>query len=75
MSVPKPSAAVVRALTIEGNYSACDGLVALSAHKVQRRPSEGYSRFLHILAGERRIAIYLSPTGRSVRVYVDRHEV
>lgn len=71
---PKPSAQVARALTIEGTVPACDGLVAISAHQVQRRPTEDYSRFLHILAGERRVEIYLSPTGRSVRVYVDGTE-
>lgn len=68
---PKPSAQVAKALTIEGNYAACDGLVAICAHQVRRRPNEDVSRFLHILAGERRVEVYLSPTGRSVRVYVD----
>lgn len=70
----KASDQVTKALSIEGTVSACDGLVAISAHQVKRRPNEDYSRFLHVLAGERRVEIYLSPTGRSVRVYVDGKE-
>ena len=71
---PKASERVTNALSIEGTVPDCDGLVAISAHQVKRRPNEDYSRFLHVLAGERRVEIYLSPTGRSVRVYVDGKE-
>ena len=70
---PKASERVIKALE-NGDTPACDGLVAISAHQVKRRPNEDYSRFLHVLAGERRVEIYLSPTGRSVRVYVDGKE-
>lgn len=70
---PKASERVTKAL--ESDWTpACDGLVAISAHQVKRRPNEDYSRFLHVLAGERRVEIYLSPTGKSVRVYVDGKE-
>ncbi len=72
--IPRPSAQVAKALSVEGTVSACDGLVAISAHSVQRRPTEGRSMFLHVLAGERRVEVYLSPAGRSVRVYVDGKE-
>ncbi len=70
----KPSQRVANALALEGVVPACDGLVAISAHSVQSRPNEPASRFLHIYAGERRVEVYLSPTGRSVRVYVDGKE-
>jgi hypothetical protein len=73
MMPPKPSKRVVELLSL-GWTSACDGLAALQWFTMKRRPNEGTSRFLDIYAGERHVQIYISPTGRSVRVYVDGNE-
>lgn len=70
---PKPSRRVSELIAI-GWSSACDGLVALSWFTIQRRPKEGTSRFVDLYAGQRHVQIYISPTGRSVRVYVDGNE-
>lgn len=74
MSAPKPSKRVTDLLAI-GWSPLCNGLVAASQWTMKRRPSEGPSHFLDIVAGERKIQVYISPTGRSVRVYVDHDEV
>lgn len=70
----KASEQVTKALEREWWQSACDGSVAVSSWKIKRRPNEGESHFLDVLAGERKVQIYVSPTGRSVRVYVDGKE-
>jgi len=70
----KASERVVRALEADW-VPACDGLVALSANRARRSANEPEHTFLTVLAGERHIQVSLSPTGRSVRVYVDGAEV
>lgn len=71
---PLPSERVTNLLEA-GWTSACGGSVAISGWQIQRRPSEGFSRFLDVAAGDRHVQIYVSPTGRSVRVYVDGTEI
>lgn len=70
---PKASKSVTDLLDI-GWSPLCDGLVAATDWYVERRPGEGKSHRLDIYAGERHIQICVSPTGRSVRVYVDGEE-
>lgn len=71
---PKPSKEVAELIGV-GWPSACDGLAVLNTWKMERRPGEGPSHFIDIAAGKRRIQVYISPTGQSVRVYVDHDEV
>lgn len=70
---PVASERVTKALEA-GWSSACNGLAALSWFTMRRRANEGGSMFIDVLAGERKVQIYVSPTGRSVRVYVDGKE-
>lgn len=72
-SSPKPSKQVAKLIGL-GWSSACDGLAALSWFEVRRRPNESLSRFIDIYAGDRKVQVYISPTGRSVRVFVDGQE-
>jgi hypothetical protein len=65
---------VTTALSREWWSPACDGLAAVTSWRVKRRPNESESHFLDVLAGERKIQVYVSPTGRSVRVFVDGKE-
>lgn len=71
---PQPSEAVARALAREWWSPACDGLAAVTSWNVKRRPNERESRFLDVLAGDRKVQVYISPGGRSVRVFVDGTE-
>lgn len=70
---PVASERVTKALEA-GWTPACDGLAAVSWFTMRRRPNEEESRFLEALVGDRKIQIYISPTGRSVRVFVDGKE-
>jgi hypothetical protein len=70
---PKPSRKVTELLAI-GWTPAAGGLVALSEFIIRRRPTEGISHFIDVFAGERHVQVYVSPSGRSVRVYVDGTE-
>lgn len=70
---PKPSSRVTELLAI-GWTPLCAGLAAISTWHMQRRPSEGRSHFIDVYAGERHVQVFISPTGRSVRVFVDGDE-
>lgn len=69
----KPSRRVSELIAV-GWTSACDGLAALNWFAIKRRPNEGTYRVIDLYAGERRVEVYISPAGRSVRVYVDGKE-
>lgn len=71
---PKPSARVAQVLEA-GGTPALDGLVAIMGGKLPLYRGRGPHRFLDVWAGERHVQVYVSPTGRSVRVYVDGQEV
>lgn len=74
MGVKSPSDAVVRALGA-GYVDFCDGLAAVSWFRFQRRPSDGGPyRQLRILAGDKRVEVSISPSGRSVRVFINGNE-
>lgn len=71
---PKQSRQVAERIAI-GWTSLCAGMAAISTWRMERRPGEGHSQFIDIVAGHREVQVYISPTGRSVRVYVDHDEV
>lgn len=52
-----------------------DGLAAAQQYSIERRAGEGLSRALQVRAGARDVEVYVSPGGRSVRVWVDGREV
>ncbi len=66
---------VERAITEAGWTPACDGLVATSWWQFEHRAGRGPYRFLDVLAGQRKVQVSVSPSGRSVRVFVDGVEV
>lgn len=70
----QPSETVTRSLEA-GWTQACDGLAALSWCRFRYREHDhGPYRLLDVHVGERRIQVSISPTGRSVRVFVDGTE-
>ena len=70
---PEPSWRVANLLDM-GWTSAANGLAAIQWWHVARRSTEGESQFLDLYAGDRHVQVYISPTGRAVRVYVDGQE-
>ena len=68
----KPSAKVQQLLDF-GWTAALGGFAALSGATFDHR-GRGPHRLLDVFAGERHVQIYVSPTGRSVRIYVDGAE-
>lgn len=72
---PKASGNVKRVLTDDLGESLADGLAAISEALVQRRPSEKPYHFIDLWAGERKVQLSVSPSGGSVRIYVDGEEV
>lgn len=72
---PKPSAKVAKAITEADWDPICDGLAAAYWFKFETRPGRGPHRVLKVLAGEREVEVCISPTGQSVRVFVDHDEV
>ena len=63
----------VRSALAAGWSSACDGLAAttwFTYHSGRQRDREPY-RVMNVRAGDRHVQISISPTGRSVQVYVD----
>lgn len=77
---PKPSKQVQRLLSPDDGYqpfatAVLGGAGAVMGHSFQRRPNEDLSYFLDVYVGEKHIQVYVSPTGRSVRVYVDGTEI
>lgn len=71
---PKPSAKVAELKAI-GWTPVCDGLAVVQTWKVGLRRNEPDSHFIDVYAGERHVQVYISPTGQSVRVFVDYDEV
>ncbi len=71
---PEPSAKVAQLLQTEEWSPACIGLAAVADWRIRRRTNEHESHFLDVFAGKRHVQVCISPTGRSVRVYVDGHE-
>lgn len=71
---PKPSERVLQAIEA-GGTPACDGLAAVSAWRFQFRKGRGDYRNLDVRAGNRSVQVSISPSGRSVRVFVDGLEV
>jgi hypothetical protein len=71
---PKPSERVAKALATDQWDAVMDGLVAAHWFRFEHRPGRGPHRVLKMLVGERDIEVVVSPTGRSVRVYVDGNE-
>lgn len=67
----------VRKALQAGWTAACDGLIALSWYRMRhpRHPERGEYRTLSIRAGSRSVEITISPSGRSVSVYVDGRAV
>lgn len=52
-----------------------DGLAACCWFRYHRREAEPDSRAFKLYAGDRTVEVYVSPAGRSVRVWVDGQEV
>lgn len=71
---PKPSKRVAEAIASEQWDRVMDGLVAAHWFRFEHRPGRGPHRVLKMLVGEREIEIVVSPSGRSVRVFVDGNE-
>ncbi len=65
---------VSQAINEAGWTPLCDGLAAVAWWTIKRRPNEGESRFVDVMAGDRKVQVYISPSGSSVRVYVDGKE-
>jgi hypothetical protein len=73
---PKPSKGVTSA--IDADYTPlADGLAAIMwfTYHTGRARDHGPYRLINLRAGERRIEVCISPTGRSVQVYVDGEKV
>lgn len=58
-----------------GWHSCCDGAVAVQWFRFQPRSRRGEYQTLHVVAGDHKIAVSVSPTGRSVRVFVNGEEI
>lgn len=71
----RASERVMMAVLEAGWDSACDGLAAVMWHRFEFRKGRGDHRTLHVLAGDREVQVGISPSGRSVRVFVDGEEV
>lgn len=71
---PKPSERVAKAITTDQWDPVMDGLVAAHWFRFEHRPGRGPCRVLKMLVGQREIEVVVSPSGRSVRVFVDRKE-
>jgi hypothetical protein len=69
---PNRSDAVQRA--IDAGYSPA-GPFAVSWFGYEARPGRGDHHQLNVLAGDVKVEVSVSPTGRSVRVWVDGEEV
>jgi len=67
----QPSFRVHRAIEKADWTPAADGLAALMWHRFEFRKGRGDYRTVHLLAGEREVQVSISPSGRSVRVFVD----
>lgn len=67
----------VEQLTRElGWQPACNGHLALSGWRMLRRPTDvDPYLFLDVRSATRAIQIAVSPTGRSVRIFVDGNEI
>ena len=60
--------------SIEAGWSAtCDGLAAVAWFRLDTADAPRHA--LKVRAGGREVEVYISPTGRSVRVWVDHEEV
>lgn len=70
---PQPSEKVLQALSA-GATSFHGGLAAVHSWRYERRPNDRPSRFIDVYAGDRHVQVYVSPQGRSVRVFVDGTE-
>lgn len=68
------SAAQVQRAIEAGWSPMCDDEAAVSWFTFARKEGTAPHRFIDVLAGERHVQISISPTGRSVRVYVDGNE-
>lgn len=66
---------VAQAINEAGWTPACDGLVATCWWQFEHRAGRGPYRFLDVIAGQRKVQVSVSPSGRSVRVFVDGVEV
>lgn len=71
---PKPSARVTKALATGDWAEVLGGLGALYWYRFEHRPGRGDHRTLILVVGEREIQVGVSPSGRSVRVFVDGTE-
>lgn len=59
-----------------GWTSACEGRIALSTYAVEWYKGRGKHHTLQVeIEGGRTVEVSISPTGRSVRIYVDGEEV
>lgn len=66
----------MRQLFEAGWTSACEGLIAIGSYAFEWRAGRGQHKTLQVeVEGGRTVEISISPTGRSVRIYVDGHEV
>lgn len=66
----------MRQLFEAGWASACEGLIAISSYAFEWRAGRGQYKTLQVeVEGGRTVEISISPTGRSVRIYVDGEEV
>ncbi len=71
---PKPSERVAQALATNEWDAILGGLGAIHWYRFEHRPGRGDYRTLTLIVGEREIQVGVSPTGRSVRVFVDGNE-
>lgn len=59
---------------IEAGYAPV-GPAAVSWFEYEARPGRGPHAQVNLVAGDRKVEVSVSPTGRSVRVWVDGEEV